>query len=54
MPGFAADVPVAVIAAILGVLVAVNLFLVMELSHPFLGDVGTSSEPLKEVIRQLS
>ena len=40
--------------AILGVLVAVNLFLVMELSHPFLGDVGTSSEPLKEVIRQLS
>jgi hypothetical protein len=40
--------------AILGVLVAVNLFLVMELSHPFLGDIGTSSEPLKEVIRQLS
>jgi hypothetical protein len=39
---------------ILGVLVAVNLFLVMELSHPFLGDVGTSSEPLKEVVRQLS
>ena len=40
--------------AILGVLVAMNLFLVMELSHPFLGDVGTSSEPLKEVIGQLS
>ncbi|WP_197382218.1 bestrophin-like domain [Mycolicibacterium mengxianglii] len=40
--------------AILGVLVAANLFLVMELSHPFLGDIGTSSEPLKEVIRQLS
>ncbi|CAN5487939.1 hypothetical protein BH11ACT6_BH11ACT6_23830 [soil metagenome] len=40
--------------AILGVLVAVNLFLVMELSHPFLGDIGTSSEPLQEVIRQLS
>jgi hypothetical protein len=39
---------------ILGVLVAVNLFLVMELSHPFLGDVGTSSEPLQEVVRQLS
>ncbi|MCV7170331.1 hypothetical protein H7I41_10425 [Mycobacterium manitobense] len=36
--------------AILGVLVAVNLFLVMELSHPFLGDIGTSSEPLREVI----
>lgn len=40
--------------AILGVLVAVNLFLVMELSHPFIGDIGTSSEPLQEVIRQLS
>ncbi len=39
---------------ILGVLVAVNLFLVLELSHPFLGDIGTSSEPLKQVIRQLS
>ena len=33
---------------------AVNLFLVTELSHPFLGDIGTSSEPLKQVIRQLS
>lgn len=40
--------------AILGVLVAVNLFLVMELSHPFLGDIGTSSAPLEQVIRQLS
>ncbi|WP_099039897.1 DUF4239 domain-containing protein [Mycobacterium neglectum] len=40
--------------AILGVLVAVNLFLVLELSHPFLGDIGTSSEPLKQVIRHLS
>lgn len=40
--------------AILGVLVAVNLFLVMELSHPFIGDIGTTSEPLQEVIRQLS
>jgi hypothetical protein len=39
---------------ILGVLVAVNLFLVLELSHPFLGEIGTSSEPLKQVIRQLS
>jgi hypothetical protein len=40
--------------AILGVLVAVNLFLVAELSHPFIGEIGTSSEPLQEVIRQLS
>jgi hypothetical protein len=40
--------------AILGVLVAVNLFLVAELSHPFIGEIGTSSDPLQEVIRQLS
>jgi hypothetical protein len=40
--------------AILGVLVAVNLFLVAELSHPFIGEIGTSSEPLQEVIQQLS
>lgn len=40
--------------AILGVLVAVNLFLVAELSHPFLGEIGTSSEPLQQVIRHLS
>jgi len=40
--------------AILGVLVSVNLFLVLELSHPFIGDIGTSSEPLQQVIRQLS
>jgi Protein of unknown function (DUF4239) len=39
---------------ILGVLVAVNLFLVTELSHPFIGEIGTSSEPLHEVVRQLS
>jgi hypothetical protein len=40
--------------AILGVLVAVNLFLVAELSHPFIGEIGTTSEPLQQVIRQLS
>lgn len=40
--------------AILGVLVAVNLFLVMELSHPFIGEIGTSPEPLRQVIRVLS
>lgn len=39
--------------AILGVLVAVNIFLVTELSHPFLGEIGTSSEPIKEVVQQL-
>jgi hypothetical protein len=40
--------------AILGVLVAVNLFLVAELSHPFLGEIGTTPEPLQQVIEQLS
>jgi hypothetical protein len=40
--------------AILGVLVALNLFLVAELSHPFLGEIGTSPEPLQQVVEQLS
>lgn len=39
---------------ILGILVAANLFLVAELSHPFIGEIGTSSEPLQQVVRQLS
>ena len=39
--------------AILGVLVAAELFLVLELSHPFLGEIGTSVEPLREVVRVL-
>ncbi|PRC46990.1 hypothetical protein C6A85_87265 [Mycobacterium sp. ITM-2017-0098] len=33
--------------AILGVLVAVNLFIVAELSHPFVGEIGTTSELLQ-------
>jgi len=40
--------------ATVGVLVAANVFLVLELSHPFLGEVGTSPEPLREVIRVLA
>jgi hypothetical protein len=36
---------------ILGVLVAVTIFLVLELSHPFIGEIGTSPEPLRQVIR---
>lgn len=39
-----------VMVATVGTLVAVNLFLVVQLSHPFLGDLGTSSEPLQEVV----
>ena len=39
--------------AILGVLVGAQLFLVLELSHPFVGEIGTSPEPLREVVRVL-
>ena len=40
--------------ASLGVLVAGVLFLVLELSHPFLGKIATSPEPLRDVIHFLS
>ena len=40
--------------AIVSVLVASNLFLVLELSHPYVGKIATSPEPLREVIRVLS
>ena len=40
--------------ASLGVLVAGVLFLVLELSHPFVGEVGASPDPLREVIQVLS
>lgn len=40
--------------ATLGVLVAAELFLVVELSHPFVGEIATSPEPLREVIQVLS
>jgi hypothetical protein len=40
--------------AILGVLVGTIFYLVVMLSHPFIGDIGTSSEPLHEVVRVLS
>ncbi|RDH76785.1 DUF4239 domain-containing protein [Mycolicibacterium moriokaense] len=40
--------------AILGILVGAQLFLVAELSHPFIGEIATSPEPLHEVVRALS
>jgi len=40
--------------ATVGVLVAANLFLVLELSHPFIGKKVTSPEPLREVVQFLS
>jgi hypothetical protein len=39
--------------AILGVLVGAQLFLVMQLSHPFIGEIATSPEPLHQVVRVL-
>jgi hypothetical protein len=40
--------------ATVGVLVAANLFVVLELSYPFVGKVATSPEPLRDVIHFLS
>ncbi|BBZ36139.1 bestrophin-like domain [Mycolicibacterium confluentis] len=40
--------------AIVGTLVATNLFLVLQLSHPFLGGIAVSPEPLREVVAVLS
>ena len=37
--------------ATIGVLVAANLFLVLQLSHPFIGEIGVSPEPLHEIER---
>ncbi|MGX1759077.1 bestrophin-like domain [Streptomyces lydicus] len=40
--------------AAVSVLVATNLFLVTELSYPFLGEFSTSPEPLHELVEVLS
>jgi hypothetical protein len=40
--------------AIVAVIVATNLFLVLELAHPYVGAVSTSSDPLQEVVAVLS
>jgi hypothetical protein len=40
--------------ATLGMLVAAELFLVVQLSHPYIGEIATSPEPLREVIHVLS
>jgi hypothetical protein len=42
------------LVAIVGVLVASNLFLVLELAHPYIGETATSPEPLGAVIQVLS
>jgi len=40
--------------ATVGVLVATNLFLVLELSHPYVGEMATSPEPLREAVHVLT
>lgn len=40
--------------AIVGVIVATNLFLILALAHPYVGAVATSSDPLSEVVSVLS
>ena len=40
--------------AVGGVIVAANLFLVLELAHPYIGEVSTTSDPLQEVVWVLS
>jgi hypothetical protein len=42
------------LVATVGVLLATVLFLVLELSHPYLGDAATSRKPLGAVIKSLS
>ncbi|SPM39856.1 hypothetical protein BN1232_05570, partial [Mycobacterium numidiamassiliense] len=42
------------LVATVGVLLATDGFLVIELAHPYLGDTATSSESLGEVIQSLS
>jgi hypothetical protein len=37
-----------------GVLLATDLFVVLELAHPYIGDTTTSPEPLLAVIQALS
>jgi len=38
---------------IVGLIVAANLFLIMELSHPYAGGLATTSDPLRAALRVL-
>jgi hypothetical protein len=40
--------------AIVGVIIASNLFLILELAHPFIGEISTSPDPLQEAVWVLS
>ncbi|MBS1695417.1 MAG: DUF4239 domain-containing protein [Actinobacteria bacterium] len=37
-----------------GLIVAANLFLILELSHPYAGEIATTPDPLREVVRVTS
>ena len=39
---------------IVGIVVATNLFLVLELTHPYIGDIATSPDPLQVVVAMTS
>ncbi len=39
---------------IVGLIVAANLFLILELSHPYVGGISTTSDPLREVVDALT
>ncbi|TGD87344.1 DUF4239 domain-containing protein [Mycolicibacterium sp. CH28] len=39
---------------IVGLIVAANLFLILELSHPYVGGISTTSDPLHEVVAVLT
>jgi hypothetical protein len=39
---------------VVGVVVAANLFLVLQLAHPYVGAVATSSDPLQEAVHVLA
>ena len=41
------------VVVVVGLIVAANLFLIMELSHPYAGAIGTTADPLREVLRVL-
>ena len=40
--------------AVVGVIVATNLFLILELAHPYVGEISTSSDSPQEAIAALS
>jgi hypothetical protein len=40
--------------AIVGLIVGANLFLILELSHPYVGAISTASDPLQEAITILT